>query len=101
LTGQLRPIIINAFSSENHKFGEGGGWMTLSEEDRRLIGFWAAHRAERVLPVLEAIAPSDTRSPEAIEDIRTFTEGGAYFILKTCTPDRSKLFRLHGQRLWP
>lgn len=36
------------------------GGMTLSEEDRRLIGLWAAECAERVLPLFEGKAPSDT-----------------------------------------
>ena len=30
--------------------------MTLSEEDRRLVGLWAADCAERVLPLFEAKA---------------------------------------------
>jgi hypothetical protein len=50
--------------------------MTLSEEDRRLVGFWAADCAERVLPLFEAKAPSDTRPREAIEGIRAFARGG-------------------------
>src|SRR5215831_2392331 len=50
--------------------------MTLSEEDRRLVGFWAADCAERVLPLFEARAPSDTRPHEAIEGIRAFARGG-------------------------
>ena len=52
------------------------GSMTLSEEDRRLVGFWAADCAERVLPLFEAKAPSDTRPREAIEGIRAFARGG-------------------------
>jgi hypothetical protein len=50
--------------------------MTLSEDDRRLLGFWAADCAERVLPVFEAKTPSDTRPREAIEGIRAFARGG-------------------------
>jgi Imm-5 like putative immunity protein len=50
--------------------------MTLSEEDRRLVGLWAADCAERVLPLFEAKAPSDTRPREAIEGIRVFARGG-------------------------
>jgi len=50
--------------------------MTLSEEDRRLVGLWAADCAERVLPLFEAKAPSDTRPREAIEGIRVFGGGG-------------------------
>ena len=52
------------------------GPMTLSEEDRRLVGLWAADCAERVLPLFEAKAPSDTRPREAIEGIRAFARGG-------------------------
>jgi hypothetical protein len=50
--------------------------MTLTEEDRRLVGFWAADCAERVLPLFEAKAPADTRPREAIEGIRVFARGG-------------------------
>jgi hypothetical protein len=52
------------------------GAMTLSEEDRRLIALWAADCAERVLPLFEAQAPSDTRPRLAIEGIRAFALGG-------------------------
>jgi len=50
--------------------------MTLSDEERRLLGLWAADCAERVLPLFEAKAPSDTRPREAIEGIRAFAHGG-------------------------
>lgn len=50
--------------------------VTISEEDRRLLGLWAADCAERVLPLFEAKAPSDTRPHEAIEVLRTFTHTG-------------------------
>jgi hypothetical protein len=50
--------------------------ITLSEEDRRLVGRWAADCAERVLMLFEAKAPSDTRPREAIEGIRAFAHGG-------------------------
>jgi hypothetical protein len=50
--------------------------VKLSEGDRRLVGLWAAHCAERVLPLFEAKAPSDTRPRDAIEGIRTFARGG-------------------------
>ncbi|MCX6356206.1 MAG: hypothetical protein NTZ78_15100 [Candidatus Aureabacteria bacterium] len=50
--------------------------ITLSEEDRRLVGRWAADCAERVLTLFEAKAPSDTRPREAIEGIRVFSRGG-------------------------
>lgn len=50
--------------------------ITLSLEDRRLFGNWAADSAERVLTLFEAKAPSDTRPREAIEGIRIFARGG-------------------------
>ena len=52
------------------------GPMTLTQEDLRLVGLWAADCAERVLPLFEAKAPSDTRPREAIEGIRAFARGG-------------------------
>lgn len=52
------------------------GGMTLSEEDRRLVGLWAADCAERVLPLFEAEAPSDARPRKAIEGTRAFALGG-------------------------
>ena len=52
------------------------GPMTLTEEDLRLVGLWAADCAERVLPLFEAKAPSDTRPREAIEGFRAFGRGG-------------------------
>lgn len=51
-------------------------WATVSDEDRRVVGPWAADCAERVLPLFEAKAPSDTRPREAIEGIRAFARGG-------------------------
>ncbi len=54
----------------------GHGGMILSEDDRRLIGIWAADCAERVLPLFEAKAPADTRPREAIEGCRVFAHGG-------------------------
>lgn len=50
--------------------------MTLSEDDRRVLGLWAADCAERVLPLFEAKSPSDTRPREAIESIRAYARGG-------------------------
>jgi Imm-5 like putative immunity protein len=50
--------------------------MTLSDAERRLLGLWAADCAERVLPLFEAQAPSDTRPREAIAGIRAFARGG-------------------------
>ena len=52
------------------------GPMTLTEEDLRLVGLWAAECAERVLPLFESKAPTDVRPREAIEDIRAFARGG-------------------------
>ncbi|MCX4625845.1 putative immunity protein [Streptomyces sp. NBC_01443] len=46
--------------------------VTISEEDRRSLGRWAADCAERVLPLFEAKAPSDTRPREAVEGIRSY-----------------------------
>jgi hypothetical protein len=51
------------------------GSMTLSDEERRLLGLWAADCAERALPLFEGKAPSDTRPREAIEGIRAFARG--------------------------
>ena len=50
--------------------------ITLSLDDRRLLGSWAADCAERVLPLFEIKAPSDTRPREAIAGIRDFARGG-------------------------
>jgi hypothetical protein len=50
--------------------------VTISEEDRRLLGLWAADCVERVLPLFEAKAPCDTRPREAIEGIRAFVREG-------------------------
>ncbi|MER6397226.1 putative immunity protein [Kitasatospora sp. NPDC001603] len=50
--------------------------VTISDEDRRLLGAWTADCAERVLPLFEARAPADTRPGEAIEGIRVFTRDG-------------------------
>ena len=50
--------------------------VTMSEEDRRRIALWAADCAERVLPLFEAKAPSDTRPRKAIEGTRAFALGG-------------------------
>jgi hypothetical protein len=52
------------------------GPMTVGEDDLRLIGFWAADCAERVLPLFEAKAPADPRPREAIEGIRAYARGG-------------------------
>jgi hypothetical protein len=52
------------------------GPMTLTQEELRLVGLWAADCAERVLVLFEVKAPSDTRPREAIEGIRAFARGG-------------------------
>jgi hypothetical protein len=49
--------------------------MRVSEEDRGLVGLWAADCAERVLPLFETIAPSDTRPRQAIDGIRAWARG--------------------------
>lgn len=51
-------------------------WISLSEEERRLLASWVADCAERALPLLEAKAPSDTRPREAIEGARAYARGG-------------------------
>ena len=49
--------------------------QALSEEDRRLVAFWAADCAERVLPLFEAEAPDDDRARDAIARTRAFARG--------------------------
>ncbi|WP_227025415.1 putative immunity protein [Streptomyces tsukubensis] len=48
----------------------------MSEEDRRLLGLWAADCAERVLPLFETEAPRDSRPREAVEAVRVFAREG-------------------------
>jgi hypothetical protein len=50
--------------------------ITLSMDDRRLLGQWAADCAERVLALYEVLSPSDPRPREAIDGIRIFARGG-------------------------
>ncbi|WP_371483324.1 putative immunity protein [Kitasatospora sp. NBC_00315] len=50
--------------------------VTISDEDRRLLGLWAAECVERVLPLFEAKAPGDTRPREAVEGIRAYVREG-------------------------
>lgn len=50
--------------------------MELTDDDRRLLGLWAADCAERVLPLFEAKASGDARPREAIEVLRVFALGG-------------------------
>ena len=68
------PCMMRRLSTVRTRSKTGG--MTLSEEDRRLVGVWAADCAERVLPLFEAKAPSDTRPRQAIEGIRAFALEG-------------------------
>ncbi len=49
--------------------------QTLSQADRRVVAFWAADCAERVLGLFEAAAPDDPRPREAIERTRAFAAG--------------------------
>lgn len=51
------------------------GTITLTDEDRRAVGRWAADCAERVLPLFEAKAPDDSRPREAIAGIRAYALG--------------------------
>jgi len=51
------------------------GALTLSEDDRRVLGVWAADCAERTLFLFEVQAPSDTRPREAIDGVRAFARG--------------------------
>ncbi|MEI6171489.1 MAG: putative immunity protein, partial [bacterium] len=50
--------------------------IALSQDELRLVGYWAADCAERALSVFEARAPSDPRPREAIEGGRVFAHGG-------------------------
>ncbi|MFJ6987103.1 MULTISPECIES: putative immunity protein [unclassified Streptomyces] len=50
--------------------------VTISDEDRRVLGGWAADRAASALPLFEAHAPHDLRPREAIAGIRRYTEDG-------------------------
>ncbi|MFD8986015.1 putative immunity protein, partial [Streptomyces sp. NPDC059564] len=49
--------------------------VTISDEDRRILGAWAAGSAERVLALFEEQAPTDSRPREAIEGIRAYARG--------------------------
>jgi hypothetical protein len=51
-------------------------YFTLSLEQLRAIGGWAADCAERALPVFERHVVSDPRPRAAIEGIRVFAGGG-------------------------
>ena len=49
--------------------------QALTEADRRIVAFWAADCAERVLPLFEAEAPDDDRARDAIARTRAFARG--------------------------
>jgi hypothetical protein len=48
---------------------------TLTDADHRLLALWAAACAEHVLPLFEAVQPSDPRPRHAIAQIRAWTRG--------------------------
>lgn len=56
--------------------GRESKYFTLTLESLRALGSWAADCAERVLPVYEKHADSDSRPRAAIEGIRVFAGGG-------------------------
>lgn len=51
-------------------------YFTLTLDQLRAIGGWAADCAERVLPIYESQSDSDSRPRAAIEGIREFAAGG-------------------------
>ncbi len=48
---------------------------TLTDSDHRLLALWAAACAEHVLPLFEAVQPSDPRPRQAIEQARAWARG--------------------------
>ncbi|MFJ5264206.1 putative immunity protein [Streptomyces sp. NPDC088387] len=46
--------------------------VTISDEDRRLLGGWTADCAERVQALFDAAAPADTRPREALDAVRAY-----------------------------
>jgi hypothetical protein len=48
---------------------------TLTDADHHLLALWAAACAEHVLPLFEAVQPSDPRPREAIAQIRAWARG--------------------------
>lgn len=50
--------------------------VTIRDEDRRLLGLWAADCVEPALPLFEAKAPGDSRPREAVDGIRAFVREG-------------------------
>ena len=51
-------------------------YFDLSVDSLRFLGKWAADCAERVLPIYEAVNPTDIRPRVAIVGIREFANGG-------------------------
>jgi hypothetical protein len=48
---------------------------TLTDADHRLLAWWAAACAEHVLPLFEAVQPTDPRPRQAIEQTRAWVRG--------------------------
>lgn len=48
---------------------------TLTDLDHQLLALWAATCAEHVLPLFEAVQPSDLRPRQAIEQARAWARG--------------------------
>ena len=48
---------------------------TLTDSDHHLLALWAATCAEHVLPLFEAVRPSDPRPRQAIELARAWVRG--------------------------
>jgi len=48
---------------------------TLQDSDHQLLALWAASCAEHVLPLFEAVQPSDPRPRQAIEQARAWVRG--------------------------
>lgn len=48
---------------------------TLTDADHRLLAIWAADCAEHVLPLFEAVRPSDTRPRQAVNLARAWARG--------------------------
>jgi hypothetical protein len=52
-----------------------GSPQALSEADRRIVAWWAADCAERVLAIFESESPDDSRPRDAIARTRAFARG--------------------------
>src|SRR5437763_3374570 len=48
---------------------------TLEDSHHRLLAQWAAECAEHILPLFEAVQPSDPRPRRAVEQARAWTRG--------------------------